>query len=160
LADTGRFFSDGIHVINPEFGMVSGPFSLQGEYFHSFVEFANDLQFFGFYLYGTYAITGEHRRYNPIGSIFTGIRPDHDFQPFEGYWGAWEVAGRLSYLDLNDGPIRGGEELNFTLGLNWYLRSNVRMMFNYIHANVKDRENPTVDDGTANIFQGRFHIFF
>ena len=30
LVDTGRFFSDGINVINPEFAMVSGPFSLQG----------------------------------------------------------------------------------------------------------------------------------
>jgi phosphate-selective porin OprO/OprP len=160
LVDTGRFFSDGINAINPEFALVSGPFSLQGEYFHSFVDFADDLQFFGFYLYGSYVITGEHRRYNPIRSVFTGIRPKHDFQPFEGKWGAWEVAARVSYLDLNDGPIRGGEELNVTLGLNWYLRSNLRIMVNYIRANLKDREDPPVDDGTADIIMSRINLFF
>lgn len=160
LVDTGRFFSDGMNVINPEFGMVSGPFSLQGEYFHSFVDFTKDLQFLGFYLYGTYTITGEHRRYNPIRSVFTGIRPHHDFQPSKGKWGAWEVATRLSYLDLNDGPIRGGEELNFTAGLNWYLRPNLRVMVNYVRANIKDREDPRVDDGVANIIMSRVHLFF
>ena len=155
LVDTGR-----LNVINSEFGMVSGPFSLQGEYFHNFVDFATNLQFLGFYLYGTYSITGEHRRYNAIRSVFTGIRPNHDFRPFEGKWGAWEVAARLSYLDLNDGPIRGGEELNFTVGLNWYLRQNLRVMVNYIHANLKDREDPPVDDGAANIIMSRINLFF
>jgi phosphate-selective porin OprO/OprP len=160
LADTGLFFSDGINTINSEFAMVSGPFSLQGEYFHSFVDFETDLQFFGFYLYGTYAITGEHRRYNPLRSIFTGIRPDNDFRPFEGKWGAWEVAARLSYLDLNDGPIRGGEELNFTAGLNWYLRPNLRLMVNYVRADLRDRREPREDDGVADIIMSRIHLFF
>ena len=160
LVDTGRFFSDGINVINPEFALVSGPFSLQGEYFHSFVDFETDLQFLGFYLYGTYTITGEHRRYNPTRSVFTGIRPDNDFRPLEGKWGAWEVAARLSYLDLNDGSIRGGEELNFTAGLNWYLRSNLRVMVNYVRADLKDREDPRVDDGVADIIMSRIHFFF
>ena len=160
IVDTGRFFSDGINVINPEFAMVSGPFSLQGEYFHSFVDFETDLQFFGFYLYGTYAITGEHRRYNPLRSIFTGMRSDHDFRPSKDKWGALEVAARLSYLDLNDGPIRGGEELNFTAGLNWYLRPNLRVMVNYIRANLKDRGDPHVDDGVSDIIMSRAHLFF
>jgi phosphate-selective porin OprO/OprP len=70
------------------------------------------------------------------------------------------VAARLSYLDLNDGPIRGGEELNFTAGLNWYLRPNLRVMVNYIRANLKDRENPHVDDGAADIIMSRIHLFF
>jgi len=59
-----------------------------------------------------------------------------------------------------DGPIRGGEELNFTAGLNWYLRSNARVMVNYIRANLRDREDPPVDEGSADIIQMRFHIFF
>ena len=98
--------------------------------------------------------------YSPLRGRFTGVVPKHNFHPFRKQYGAWELGARVSYLDLNDGPIRGGEELNFTAGINWYLRQNVRMMFNYIHATVKDRENPSVDKGTANIFQGRLHIFF
>ena len=160
LVDTERFFSDGINVINPEFAMVSGPFSLQGEYFHAFVDAGENVQFSGFYLYGSYFITGEHRRYNALRSIFTGMEPKHGFKPFQGQWGAWELAARLSYLDLNDGPIRGGEELNFTAGLNWYLRSNARVMINYIRAKLQDREDPPVDEGCADIIQMRFHIFF
>jgi phosphate-selective porin OprO/OprP len=71
-----------------------------------------------------------------------------------------EVGLRFSYLDLNDGDIKGGREKNFTAGLNWYLNPNVRLMFNYIRANVEDRAGPPVNDGTANIFQGRFQIHF
>jgi len=160
LVDTDRFFSNGINVINPEFAMVSGPSSLQGEFIHAFVDTDKNIQFFGFYLYGSYFITGEHRRYNALRSIFTGMEPKQDFKPFQGQWGAWELAARLSYLDLNDGPIRGGEELNFTAGLNWYLRSNARVMINYIRANLQDREDPPVDEGSADIIQMRFHIFF
>ncbi len=88
------------------------------------------------------------------------MRPEHEFRPFRSKWGAWEVAARLSYLDLNDGPIRGGEELNFTVGLNWYLRSNLRVMVNYVRANLKDREDPRVDDGVADIIMSRVHLFF
>jgi phosphate-selective porin OprO/OprP len=160
LVDTGRFFADGVDIINPEFALVAGPFSLQGEYFQAFVETEEDLEFIGYYLYGSYFITGEHRRYNAQKSIFRGIKPKHDFRPFQGQWGAWELAARISYLDLNDGPISGGEELNFTAGLNWSLHSNARVMFNYIRADLKDRENPFVDNGSADIVQMRFHVFF
>ena len=59
-----------------------------------------NVQFSGFFLYGSYFITGEHRRYNVLRSIFTGIEPKQDFKPFQGQWGAWELAARLSYFLL------------------------------------------------------------
>jgi phosphate-selective porin OprO/OprP len=70
------------------------------------------------------------------------------------------VAGRLSYIDLNDGPIRGGEALNLTAGLNWYHRPNLRVMVNYVRANLKDRHDPNVDDGTADIIMSRINLIF
>ena len=161
LVDTGKFFSSDIDKINPEVAWVTGSFSMQGEYFLERVRTGGEnLQFHGFYLYGSYLLTGENRLYSPLKSVFTGVIPKKDFKFFKGGWGAWELGARISYLDLNDGPIRGGEELNLTAGINWYLRSNVRVALNYIHANVRDREDPFIDDGTANIFQGRFLIFF
>ncbi|MCG6895470.1 MAG: OprO/OprP family phosphate-selective porin [Desulfobacteraceae bacterium] len=92
--------------------------------------------------------------------MFTGITPTEDFKPFRGGWGAWELAARVSYLDLNDGPIGGGEEQNVTVALNGCLRTNVRVMLNYIHARIKNRHDPIIDEGTANILQARFQIQF
>jgi len=47
---------------------------------------------------------------------------------------------------------------SFTAGLNWYLKSKNRIMFNYIRANVEDRASPFADDDSADIFQARFQI--
>ncbi len=72
--------------------------------------------------------------------------------------GAWEVGLRYSHIDLNDEGISGGEEDNITVGLNWYLNPNVRMMFNYVNADLEDRAG--IPDGDADIFQTRFQIDF
>ena len=48
--------------------------------------------------------------------------------------GAWEVAGRWSYLDLNDSAIRGGTIMDYTAGVNWYWNPYTKMVFNYVHA--------------------------
>ena len=53
----------------------------------------------GFYVQGSYLLTGEHRPYNRALGIFSGIRPKRNFLE-DGGWGAWELAARYSYLDL------------------------------------------------------------
>ena len=67
-------------------------------------------------------LTGEHRTY----------------QPARGKWGALELSLRLSAVNLKDKNIAGGRELNITVGLNWYLKRKLRLMVNYIHADLKD----------------------
>ena len=162
LANTDRFFCDRGHMINPEWALVSGPLSLQGEYFHAFVDAdeAGDPGFWGWYLYGSYFLTGEHRGYNRKKGAFSRVKPKQNFQFSKGGWGAWELGLRLSYVDLNGGDIRGGKEGNLTAGLNWYIDPNMRVMLNYIHAEVRDRATPLVDNGKADIFQGRFQLNF
>jgi phosphate-selective porin OprO/OprP len=110
-------------------------------------------------VYGSIFITGEHRRYNTAEGVLTSIHPKQNFDPFKGGWGAWEVAARYSYINLNSssGNINGGKEDNVTLGLNWYLHPNLRVMFNYIRVNVT---NSKVDEGRASIYQGRFQFAF
>ncbi|MBW1852270.1 MAG: hypothetical protein JRJ15_12740 [Deltaproteobacteria bacterium] len=163
LVDTGEFSTKGMDRINTELAIVSGPLSLQGESFHLFAnsDEADNPRFWGFYLYGSYFITGEHRNYDRSNGVFSRIKPNRDFHLFEGGWGALELALRFSYIDLNGGSIRGGREHDLTAGLNWYLSEKTRFMVNYVRAKAKDRETPPpVEGGTANIFQVRFQIMF
>ena len=34
---------------------------------------------------------------------------------------------------MNDGPVQGGIFSGVTLGLNWYLNSNLKVQFEYVH---------------------------
>ena len=40
-------------------------------------------------------------------------------------------------LDLNDGLVQAGELDGLTLGVNWYLNPNTRLMFNYIRSHLE-----------------------
>jgi phosphate-selective porin OprO/OprP len=161
LVDTGSIDLDGADLLNPELAFVWGPFSLQGEYFWTNLDAsaADDPRFQGAYLAGSWFPTGENRPYSTSSGAFGRIKPNNNFGLGEDAGiGAWELAARWSWLDLNDGEIEGGEEHNLTLGLNWYWNPNSRMMFNYIYADVEDRAE--AEDGKANIFQTRFQIDF
>ena len=118
---------------------MCGPFSAQVEYLHEFVDrntVGGDLDFWGLYGTASYFLTGEHRIYGKRVGVFGRVIPKQDFRPWEGHWGAFQVAARVSYLDLDDEDINGGRQTNLALGLNWYLFPNFRIMLNYIHAHV------------------------
>jgi phosphate-selective porin OprO/OprP len=51
--------------------------------------------------------------------------------------GAWQVAARFSYSDLNDQDIIGGDGEALTVGLNWHWNPYARMQFNYIIGDIK-----------------------
>jgi len=165
LVSTGKLISDGADIINSEFALVFGPFSLQGEYYYAGVDRdrGGNLNFRGFYAYASYVITGESRPYIASEAAFGRVNPNRNFGLKDGSGlGAWEVALRYSYLDLNDKDIQGGKEKNFTLGLNWYLNPTVRVTFNYVLAHVEDSNAGVqfLKDGDTNIFQMRFQIAF
>jgi len=71
---------------------------------------------------------------------------------------AGEVGLRYASVDLTDEDIEGGELSDITFGVNWHLNPNVRMMFNYVYADLEDRAEGGDDD--ADIFQARFQIGF
>ena len=56
---------------------------------------------------------------------------------FNWNWGAWEIAFRYSYTNLNDGVgltrIQGGVMDGYSLGLNWYLNNNIKVQFDWIY---------------------------
>lgn len=63
---------------------------------------------------------------------------------------------RFSNIDLDDGAIRGGTQDNITLGINYYPRSNVRFMANYI---MTDSERDGASDD-PNILLLRTQVAF
>jgi phosphate-selective porin OprO/OprP len=93
-------------------------------------------------------LTGETHKYNPAAAAYLGIVPEHPFSLAGGGWGAWEIAGRVSTVDLNDQlgtatGIAGGRQTIYTAGLNWYVNGNVRFMFDYLNGTVARLKSPT-----------------
>src|SRR5690606_16204002 len=111
--------------------------------------------FDGYYAQLGYFLTGETRPYRNASGIFDRVKPRRNFGWKEDSgWGAWEVTARYSEIDLNDGGIRGGEQADFTLGLNWYLNPNTRIVWNYIHGDV----DHDLYDGSFDSFLMRFQV--
>jgi len=167
LADTRAIIpTNDIDRINPELAVVWGPASFQAEYMRAFVQGDDGTRnstFWGAYAQASYFLTGEHLIYNLGDGAFGRVKPNANFNPAQGEWGAFELAARYSYLDLNDEFVRGGKMWDITAGLNWYLYSNARISFNYVHSELDDRvvtTEPDDVDGNADIVEARFQIDF
>ncbi len=157
LLDTGDIAGvQNVDLFGPELAWVWGPFSLQSELIGASVQRGlslPDLWLWGTYVEASYWITGESRQYHTGRGAFDRVTPAHSFDPGDGSWGAFQVAARYSYLDLDDADIQGGQEDDLTVGLNWQLFSNARVMLNYVHGWVRDQ-------GDVNGGQTRFQIDF
>jgi len=156
LVDTGAIDADSAYAAGVEFGANWKSLYLQAENFWYGIErkaptTLDDPSFGGYYVQASWVLTGESRRYNMANGSFQAPRP---FVPFtsSGGLGAWELALRYSHLDLDfhegltglaatPDSVRGGEQNIWTLGANWYVNTNVKVMFNYLHIDA-DRLNP------------------
>jgi phosphate-selective porin OprO/OprP len=155
FVDTGTFAADTEASTGVELAVVAGPASLQSEWVYTAVDTPGsaDPAFHGVYVFGSYFLTGEHRPYRRSNGTFSAVKPKRNFSGPGSGPGAWELAARYSEIDLTDEGIDGGKLRDTTVGVNWYLNPNVRLMANWVHA---DRES----DGTADLFSGRFQVFF
>jgi phosphate-selective porin OprO/OprP len=148
LSDVDHTLTSGIELAG-----LWGPWSLQWEYLRTDVmrNPREDVKFQGWYVLGSWFIAGGHRVYDPRSGTFDPVRPS-------GKWGALELAVRYSVLDLDDGPITGGEERNWTLGLNWYINRNMRVMVNLVAAEADPNQDGDIEHLDA--IQSRFQFFF
>jgi phosphate-selective porin OprO/OprP len=154
--DTGTFLATDVDLFSGAAALVQGPLSVQAEISGAFVHRGTkgrNVSFWGFYGETSYFLTGEHRQYDRKKAVFKGPKPKKPFNTETGDAGAVQAVARYSWLNLNDEDIRGGIINDVSLGLNWYLYSNTRVMLNYIHSVVHDV-------GHANILQARFQIAF
>ena len=102
----------------------------------------------GGYIEASWALTGETRTYNGAAAACNAIVPANPFSSKAGTWGAWEIAGRSSVIDVNDrlafpDGASGGKQTIYTVGLNWYVNRNVRFMLNYLHGTIDKQNTPT-----------------
>ena len=126
LVDTGVWPAiDKGSALGFEIALARGPFTFRSEAYLAEWQRNNDSnpEFSGWYAEISWFATGEHAQYRE-GKF---IRPK-----IENEKGAWELALRVSSLDLNDQDVEGGKEDNLSLGVNWYSRSHWRLMGNLI----------------------------
>ena len=161
--DTGSFRTDGATVIAAELATVHGPFSVQAEWKNGWIDNRDgqNWEASSAYVEASYFLTGESRSYKTSSGVFGRVTPTKSFNPAAGDWGAWQIAARYSWIDLQDSGMNGGEEQNITAGLNWHLFSNVRWQFNYVYADVKDTgDELSSASGKIHAFQTRAQIEF
>ena len=149
LADVDSSISVGVEAL-----AIRGPLTFQSEYVHMFLQRGRgrpDPSFEGGYVQLSYVITGEQRRYGRSSGVLGGVRP-------KNAWGAVELGVRFSTLDLNDETVNGGSTRNWTVGLNWYLRENIRFSANYVSIDAK--LSSTRQSDSPHVGQLRFQLFF
>ena len=149
--------SDRVDQIGLEGALVYGPISLQGEYMMATpdVPGTDHPTFSAQYVMASYFLTGESRPYS--GGAFGRPKPKRKLDLKKGTLGAVELAARMSKIDLSNGAFAGGDERNFSVGVNWYPHNNARVTFNYVAAYL-DRGD--IDDELASIVSMRFQVDF
>ena len=160
FVDTGALDADGTLLLALETAATCGPVSLQAEMIRAEADTLESeahpggtRRFQGYYLYASYFLTGEHRRFSPQTASLGRIIPRRDFHPAENGFGAWELAARYAALDLDDGPVEGGRLRTLTLGINLFLTPNARISWNWARTDLED-------SGEADILQMRLFIDF
>ena len=131
--------------LSPQGSYYNGPFHLFWEYVISDQEattsgaapwHAARVENTGWQVAGGWVLTGED-------ATFAGVLPRRPFNPFSGDWGAWQLIGRVSELDVNSAAFGHSYFANpaasakaaheWSVGLNWYLNRNVRVGTSFAH---------------------------
>ncbi|HOX71220.1 MAG: porin [Dokdonella sp.] len=160
LIDTGNILNaDRIRTYGLESAWVDGPFKVQGEYMRSTTTrtsatTAPDFTADSWYVSGVWNLTGETWGYKS-GTPTTPL-------PNDPSAGMWQVGLRYDDTNLSDGAIRGGDEHNITIGVNYYWRSNFKIMANYVAAKSSKYSSAAAGnvDDDPNIFETRLQFYW
>lgn len=165
FVDTGLIATNTFTHIAGELLWAHGPITWQNE-----IQMANvaqvggpQLQFWGFYSEWMLFLTGESRPYNrKLGALdrITPLRPFIRQADCEMGPGAWEMALRVSHVDLDDNNVAGGRLTDLTAGVNWYLNGYTKVQFNYIRAMLNRNFNGVNGPTDADIYGVRMQVDF
>ncbi len=147
-------FAENDLFLGVEAAGVMGPFHASAEYGWLDAEGPLlDATFQGAYLEAGYFLTGETRNLNAAQGAFGRTRVISPVT--EGGMGAFEVRGRIDYLDLSDGAAAFGEQLTYSIGLNWHATNYVRVLGEYVYADIDESPAAAGADGEVNALQVR-----
>lgn len=188
LATGTYYSPQGTDILDLEAASVCGPLSFSAEYallratelFNDYDGFAfsgprGDVLYQAFYVEaGCFLTPDDYRRYDKkTGTWGRTLPQDHAVVEWNkqtgwnGGLGAVQLVARFTYLDLLEGdPVLSstsggalaGKQTDITLGVNWYLNSQVWIMVNYVWTHID-----SVDSTASGNFQGlgtRIHIDF
>jgi phosphate-selective porin OprO/OprP len=124
--------------INPQVMYYNGPFSVLGEYVMNDQEIAkgavvDHIRNDAWEGIATYVLTGED-------ASFDGVKPAHNFNPKAGDWGAFELVGRVSKLNVDNKAFSDGfasatasshQALETAFGGTWYFSPSVKLNLDY-----------------------------
>jgi phosphate-selective porin OprO/OprP len=129
-----------INIFSGEMSYVNGPISLQAEALQTTINVVPEIErsftinheIMSYYGQVSYFITGEKRSYKSSLAGFGKINPKNNYG--KNGWGAFEIAARFSAIDTQkDGSLE-----DLTIGLNWYLNPNTRIMLNYVMGEMEN----------------------
>lgn len=138
LASTG-VFADGDHTrLSPQLYFYRNAFGLLAEHISSEQELSintttDELENTAWQVVTTYVLTGED-------ASFRGVtKPNAPYTIGSPGWGAFELTARYGVLEIDDDafPVfanpnsAASEAKAYTVGVNWYLNSNVKVVANY-----------------------------
>ena len=162
VVDTGRFLATSYNLYHLELAANWGSAHFQSEYIATSVnQMGGPAVFYdGAYAQAGYFLTGEACGYNKqMGALDYNVKPFSEFFGIKSGicgWGAWELAGRWSFLDLSARNINTANYIigppgspasnattppssnpgvlnETTVALNWWWNMYTRVQFNWIH---------------------------
>jgi phosphate-selective porin OprO/OprP len=152
--------------LSPQGYYYYGPLSLMGEYAVSDQSVTKgtttaDLQNTAWEVSGGWVLTGESASYN-------GVTPLHPFDLRNGQWGAWQVVGRYSTLDIDKNAFPTFASLStsasaaheWAFGINWYLNKNIRVNASFSHTQFVDGKSGPVTAQPENVLFTRLQLAF
>lgn len=161
VVDTGgNLLVDDVTLFGPEMSYAYRFVQLKGEY--NYAHFrrtagASDVDFQSAHVSLSLALNGQNwaHAYRMSAGEFKRLKNVHDFDPGQGHWGEFELAGRWAFIDLDSKDVIGGREQAFTTALNWQLNHNVRMLFDWTY--ILKTEGPAFND-PANASAEGLHV--
>ena len=111
-------------------------------HFHKSVADNKTKNFGGWYAQAGYILFGGSQNYDANGGKYTKVNRGQK-------WGDIELCARYEYCDLNNANIYGGAAEAYTVGLNWLVNNNVKIMINYQYNN-----NDRYANGKGKLFVG------